>query len=294
MTKKWREAILANANGIAMEIPMIVLHGPDIDALLKAAYKLVVHAHHDSNDGDGVDGFDVLEKGWGPKDPEDVSLPASEWGAGRRVVVDRRYHFQTGAILVRIPDPTISNTSCKEKEKEDEDGEVIHPGAAHVTRCAGVFEVIKEFAISWGVDMKRRIAILHQACRLPVQYQGALRKLAEDSHASTLFVLTSTKPFSLDHGIHSRAVFVPIPIESMPSPASFDPLGTALRLLSISNTNPFSKKDSYPHVDALDACARVDHSVALVRSLGGDLVAARIAGAKLLTISLGAPKQKQK
>ena len=230
---------------------MIVMHGADAESLLKAAERLV-----DSN-----------HPIWGPKEPEDVQLPGSEWGAGRRVVVDRRYHPRTGAILIRVPDPTISTASAQD--------EVVHAGAAHVARCAGVFKVAKEFANTWSVDMKRRICILHQACRMPSQYQRALMKLSEDSHASTLFVLTSTRPFSLNHGFQSRAVFVPIRNES-PSPLGskgFDPLGKALKALA-------SQPESYATI--VQTCADIDHSVAHIRSLGGDIVAARTAGSRLL------------
>ena len=263
MSREWRDAILENTNGVSMEMPMIVLHGSDATSLLSAANRLVLSQDRTRSEEDG----------WGPKESEDVHLPVYKWGAGRRVVVDRRYHLRTGAILVRVPDATISNTNMK----EDDHG--CHPGAAHVARCAGVFEVIKEFANSWAVDMKRRIAILHLACRLPAQYQGALRKLAEDSHASTLFVLTSTRPFSLDHGIHSRAVFVPIPAVGMGTPA-FDPLGTALRLLQNAGQSQAA---------ILNACAEIDHSVARIISFGGDIVAARAIGGKCLTrtFSLG-------
>lgn len=257
-----------------MEMPMIVLHGPDTESLLTAAYRLVL------TQVDQACSLD-LEKGWRPKEIEDVQLPASEWGVGRRVVVDRRYHLRTGALLVRVPDPTISNASVKGKEKDEDEGDALicHAGAAHVARCAGVFEVIKYFANSWGVDMKRRIVILHLACRMPEQYQGALRKLAEDSHASTLFVLTSTRPFSLDHGIHSRAVYVPIPNDSPPVTNTFDPLATALKMLSVSNSNASNASNAH---DILHACATIDHSVARIRSLGGDIVSARTSGTKLL------------
>jgi hypothetical protein len=182
---------------------------------------------------------------------------------------------------VKVPDPTISNASISSEESVsgEKEGEVLHAGAAHVARCAGVLEVVKEFSSSWGVDMKRRIVILHLACRLPKPHQGALRKIIEDSHALTLVVLTALRPFSLDHGIYSRGVYVPIP-SSPPQGGNqnggFDPLGLVSKTLESSTLN-----DDQVH-DLLDSCANIDHTVSRIRALGGDIVAARNAGIKVL------------
>mgnify|MGYP002139093088 CR=1 FL=1 len=260
----WRDAILHNSRGIAMEMPMIVIHGKDSESLLNAACVLVEHSTR----------VDVeAMSSWGPKELEDVQLPRMEWGPGRRVVVDRRYHLRTGAILVKVPDPAISNASA-----DPDNGEILHAGAAHIARCTGVLEVVKDFAQTWGVDMKRRIAILHLACRMPKHHQGALRKLVEDHHASTLLVITTTRPFALDHGLHSRGVYVPIPLldTTWNRSSSFDPLGVALKALE---SNAHDKSDAF---DALDTCAKVDHAVSRIRGLGGDIVAARNSGAKIL------------
>lgn len=275
-TKTWRDAILSNANGIAMEAPMIVLHGKDADALLAASCAMVERM--------------CTEGAWGPKEQDDVSLPRSEWGSGRRVVVDRRYHTLTGALLVKVPDPTISNASISSDDPEKE-GEVLHAGAAHVARCAGVLEVVKEFASAWCVDMRRRIIIIHLACRLPKPYQGALRKIIEDFHASTLMVLTATRPFSLDHGLHSRGVFVPVPCAPLKPTGGFDPLGLVTKALESSTLNG----DQVYSV--IESCVGIDHTVSRIRALGGDIVAARNAGVKALNETakkLRPPKKSKK
>ena len=266
LSSSWRNAILSNSNGIAMEMPMIVLHGKDPDALLKSAYTLVERSSRTTTNAKNADG-------WGPKEQEDVSLPRLEWGSGRRVVVDRRYHFVTGALMVKVPDPTISNASIS----TEEEGEVLHAGAAHVARCAGVMEVVKEFSSSWCVDMKRRIIILHLACRLPKHHQGALRKIAEDSHASTLVVLTALRPLSLDHGIFSRGVYVPIPgllpLPPLANAKGFYPMGLLTKMLESSSSSSMT---------LVNSCADIDLAVSHIRALGGDIVAARNVGIKVL------------
>ena len=282
----------------AMGMPCVVLCGRDSDATLSAAKAIVAASVPDVPGVHGVAPFG------GPREPEDVALPRGGCGAGRRVAVDRRYDARTGALLVAVPDPCASNMSAADSaaalagtDEDAENGDArdeggpAHAGAAHAARCAGVIEVCKEFAGQWGVDMRRRIAIVHLACRLPRQCQGALRKLAEDAHASTLFVLTCTRPAALDQGFASRAFFAPVRDPALSSSASgarrrgpaSTPLDFLLRLMPPSD-NPPSRTASCLVQDPaalVSACAEADYAVALVRARGGDVVAARAAAATL-------------
>jgi hypothetical protein len=173
-------------------------------------------------------------------------------------------------------------------------------------RCVGVLEVCKEFARTWSVDMRRRVAVVHPSCRLPGHVQGALGRLAETSHASTLFVLTCTRRAALDSRIVSRALIVNVPScssiiignslsVSLPAKTVASAL-TAGRttcaaaavwtLARIARRQQQQQKKKKPAGETADdgsdaSCefltefAKIDHSCALVRSMGGDLSSAR-------------------
>lgn len=280
--------VLVTTPGAALELPSLILTSQDQEALSVASRIVRV----------GKTGPPAPFSG--PKETEDVLLPKdNEWGSGRRVAVDRRYDLVTGAMLIRIPDPALSNqpssssSSSTSKsiandegdgdyDSSDASGPPLHPGAAHAARCAGAVEVMKEFASSWGVDMKRRIVVVHLACRLPRQCLGAIRRLSEVHHESTLFVLTFSRPSAIDLGWLSRAVVLPVrPV-----------VPVVVSTLSLKSGGKKGGSETTTTEDETDflcrkvhAMALADASMARLRARGGDLLAARKPYAELINFS---------
>jgi hypothetical protein len=156
-----------------------------------------------------------------------------------------------------------------------------------------VLEVCKEFAGRWGVDMRRRTAVVHLACRLPAHVQSALGRLAEASHASSLFVLTCAHRSALDARIISRATLIHVPSALCPTPSLSLPAKTVASSLATGRTTAAGAAawmlerlaSSRRREDAADQClvtaqalgqlANMEHALARVRALGGDLQAGR-------------------
>lgn len=271
--------VLVTTPGAALELPSLILTSQDQEALSVASRIVRV----------GKTGPPAPFSG--PKEIEDVLLPKdSEWGSGRRVAVDRRYDLVTGAMLIRIPDPALSNqpssSSASSKsiandegdcDASDASGPPLHPGAAHAARCAGAVEVMKEFASSWGVDMKRRILVVHLACRLPRQCLGAIRRLSEVHHESTLFVLTFSRPSAVDSGWLSRAVVVPVrPVVPVVASSILSVKSKGKKGSKTTEETDLSTEDETELLcRKVHAMALADASLARLRARGGDLLAAR-------------------
>ena len=160
----------------ALALPSIVLYGSDAGANLRAA--------------ESVAGGVVPT---GKYESVEVPLPAADWGPGRRVAVERRF-ATNGTLFVYAPE--LSHAA---------------DGSVHESRCAGVLELCNEAAGGWNVDMKRRVIVLHGACRLGKPCLNALCKLIESTSDRSLFLLTCSRLSAIGHRLISRAFAAHVP-----------------------------------------------------------------------------------
>jgi hypothetical protein len=264
--------MLTLTRGAALEFPAVVICSPPTpngaSVALDAAFDVVRMC------SDFVDPSQPMFSG--PRELDDVTLPNGWDGdgresGGRRVTVDRRYDPDTGSLLVKIPDPTMSNQpgrvtlmSTGKSSDAEPPGQPLHPGAAHAVRCSGAIHVIKEFTKQWGIGMKRRVVVVHAICRLPRQCHGSLRRICETSHFSTLLVMTCSYPYAIDPGWMGRAVFVrvgfytPPPSPPPPPAAAVGPGGGGKK-----------RKDVAVAPENLGERAHTDAMMARIRSRGG-------------------------
>jgi len=290
---------MASSTSLHPDIALVVLCGRDPDALLAAASTFV-------RLGQQFSGGDPFA---GPREVIEVVIPGGDWGIGRRVTVERRY-AAGGTMLVRVPEPVggrpPSSAARASFPPDDEEGRCCSAHAQaqdyssdgqstglHLMRCVGVLEVCKEFAGRWGVDMRRRTAVVHLACRLPAHVQSALGRLAEASHASSLFVLTCAHRSALDARIVSRATLIHVPSAPCPTPSLSLPAKTVASSLASGRTTAAGaaawmlerlassrrREDDADRrlvaAQALGQLADMEHALARVRALGGDLQVGR-------------------
>jgi hypothetical protein len=189
-------------------------------------------------------------------------------------------------------------------------------------RCVGVLKVCKDFSGRWGVDMRRRTAVVHLACRLPAHVQSALGRLAEASYASSLFVLTCEHRSALDARIVSRATLIHVPSAPCPTPSLSLPAKTVASSLVSGQTTAAGaatwllerlassrRRDreedaadlSLVAARALGQLADMEHALARLRALGGDLQAGRalvaeafVAAAETASVATRAPGRRSR
>ena len=281
-------------SGGAADLPSVILHGPSEPALLAMASQLAVASSSRSSPAAGS----VAERRFGAEQQGEFALPAGcPWGGGTRVVVES-VHAGGGcdAMLVLAPAPDDAGS-----------------GGAHLARCAGLLEVCKEAASSWCISMRRKVVVVHLACRLPPSVQTALAKVVETSTSRALFVLTCRLRSAAPARLLSLAVCARVPAPApAPAPEEGEPMpgGPAAwaRAVAAGRATPqrvaaeaFRKAAaSAAAAEACDvaavvaACAAADHLAARLRSLGasGDSCDCRTAMAEHLLALVEPPKRR--
>jgi hypothetical protein len=326
----------------ALAMPCIVINSRDPDLSLSAAASIVVASSlgHDESASTVVDVAKVFPES--DKQNEVVLLP---WGIGdesgthshshsvssntlvRRITVEVRYSGRHGgALLVVVPQSMAEAVQQVQASAVDFGADLAMttvsstaasaPGTLHYARCAGVVEVCKQAARP-TVDMRRRIIVIHMVCRMPLNAQISLSKVVEDNLSSTLFVLTSEAPASIDSRLSSRAVLCRVPVRSVGSPrpppepttstsTSSNPMrrtvGAWVNAISSGRSGILDCYETLvggwtsgaphlpespecpPHVpgDVVQALAEADHTLALIRKRGGDLACMRVAVAAVM------------
>lgn len=250
--------------------------------------------------GGGPEGADLVEAAssltgadfsGAAREKAEVVLPASEWGSGRAVVVDRRY-APCGALLVVVQaarrkasasaeevdgeiDGEIDGAEEEEEEEEGrgDDGKMGDRTPAVSPAAAGVLEVVKEVAASAPLGGGRRTVVLHLVCRLSHVAQRALARVVEAAHARTLFVLTCTRLSALDPRIASLSLSIPIVSRRNPKKSVVVVGGTAngsawgtdaLRKAALSVSG---RRDC---CDLISRLASAECAISRIRALGGD------------------------
>lgn len=326
----------------ALAMPCIVINSRDPDLSLSAAASIVVASSlgHDEGQQDQQASIDVAEVfPESDKQNEVVLLP---WAIGdesgshshshsvssntlvRRITVEVRYSGRHGgALLVVVPQSMAEAVQQVQASAVDFGADLAMttasstaasaPGTLHYARCAGVVEVCKQAARRWTVDMRRRIIVIHMVCRMPLNAQISLSKVVEDNMSSTLFVLTSEAPASIDSRLSSRALLCRVPVRSVPKPppepstsTSSNPMrrtvGAWVNAISSGRSGILDCYETLvggwttgaphlpespecpPHVpgDVVQALAEADHTLALIRKRGGDLACMRVAVAAVM------------